>query len=83
MILAKSPAAADPRNRADLNSVIPNQLQLIGTIRLQRTISRIHAANPPLDLYGRQLNPSAEPFPYYVDAAIVRGLRAIVRRHFG
>lgn len=78
MILAKAPSAADPRS--DAFCVLPTPLQLNGTVSLQRAVARQAAANPPVDRFGRGLNPSSEPFPFYVDAAIVRGVRAIARR---
>ena len=79
-ILAKAAAAADPR-QAD-TFVIPTDLQLVGTVMLQRAVRRQYRANPPLSRreYPGPLNPPADPFPYYVDAAIVRGIRALVRR---
>lgn len=79
MILVKLPSAADPRT--DAFAVLPTALQLAGTARLQNAVARQYAANPPVDRFGRSLNPSAEQFPYYVDAAVVRGLRAIARRN--
>lgn len=80
MILAKAPSAADPR-QAD-SFVTPTALQLYGTVRLQQAVRRQRLANPPVSRreYPAPLNPSAEPFPYYVDAAVVRGIRALVRR---
>lgn len=68
----KAPGAHDPRS---IEFIFPQPLALQGAIRSAVILQRTNAANPPVSIFGTQLNKPCSPFPYYIDKLAIRGIR--------